>query len=311
MSCESRLDDIALYVYGELTPEDEEKLEAHADGCADCTREITRVREVGRALDRRSLDATASLLAECRQEIMIAVHSQPAAGGLWQGLRGVFSSWLEPAAGLRRLAAAGALVAIGFAASRLSATKPVNQPPGPADVAENPAQAGFAVSGIHTVTNPSGEDRIVLDGTRSGQVSGSANDEQILKYLASAATDATNPGVRVESMEILMRHAGSAEVRRTLVQALLRDPNPGVRLMALQGLKPVASEADVHRAFARTLIADDNPGVRILVMEILTERKDHDMVGLLQDLVQKEDNSYVKSQGLKALREMSASEGHF
>jgi len=97
MSCESRLDDIALYVYGELTPEDEEKLEAHADGCADCTREITRVREVGRALDRRSLDATASLLAECRQEIMIAVHSQPAAGGLWQGLRGVFSSWLAGA----------------------------------------------------------------------------------------------------------------------------------------------------------------------------------------------------------------------
>lgn len=310
MSCESRFDDIALYVYGELAPEDEERLEAHADGCADCTHEIARVREVGRALDRRSLDATASLLAECRQELMIAVHSQPATGGLWQGLRGAFSSWLVPAAGLRRLAAAGALVAIGFAASRLSTTKPGNQPPGPADVAENPAQAGFAVSGIHTVTNPSGEDQIVLDGTRTGQVSGPADDEQILKYLAAAATDATNPGVRVESMEILMRHSGSAEVRRTLVQAL-RDPNPGVRLMALQGLKPVASEADVHRAFARTLIADDNPGVRILVMEILTERKDHEMVGLLQDMVQKEDNSYVKSQGLKALREMRASEGHF
>jgi len=79
MSCESRIDDIALYVYGELAPEDEERLEAHADLCETCTGEIARVRELNRALDRRLLEASPALLAECRQELMIAVHSQPSA----------------------------------------------------------------------------------------------------------------------------------------------------------------------------------------------------------------------------------------
>jgi anti-sigma factor RsiW len=312
MSCESRLDDIALYIYGELAPEDEERLEAHADGCADCTREITRVRAVGRALDRRSLDPSAALLAECRQELMVAVHSQPAAGALFAGLRGAFSGWFEPAAGLRRLAAAGALVAAGFLAARLSMKAVPNQPGATNPPVEPPAQtAGFAVSGIHTVTDPSGEDRIVLDGTRSDQVSGPASDEQILKYLLTAATDAANPGVRVESLEILKNQPSSEEVRRALVHVLVRDPNPGVRLMALQGLKQAAAEVEVHHALTRALMVDDNPGVRIQVIQILTERKDHELVPFLQDLVQKEDNNYVKIQCQKALRDMKASEGHF
>ena len=309
MSCESRLNDIDLYVYGELAPEDEERLEAHADECDACTREIARVREVGRALDRRALDPSAALLAECRQELMVAVYSQPSAAGLWQGLRDALGGWFEPAAGLRRLAAAGALVAIGFAASRLS-MKPASEQLGAARPAETPAPAGFAVSGIQTVTSPSGEDQIVLDGTRTAQVMGSVNDEQIMRYLRTAATQAPNPGVRVESVEILKDHPGSAEVRRTLVDAL-DDPNPGVRLMALQGLKPVAAEAEVHRALTSALLADENPGVRVRVIEILTERKDHDIVGVLQVLVQKEENNYVKIQCQKALRAMKASEGHF
>ena len=313
MSCESRFDDIALYVYGELAPEDEERLEAHADGCADCTREIARVREVGRALDRRTLDPSAAFMAECRQELMIAIHSQPVAGGLFGSLRGAFGGFFEPAAGLRRLAAAGALVAAGFLAARLTVKPSVIEMPGTSrPPVEAPAQtAGFAVSGIHTVTDPSGEERVVLDGTRSDQVSGPSSDEQIQKYLLTAATDQQNPGLRLESMEILKDHAGSDEVRRALVQALVRDSNPGVRLTALQGLKQVADQAEVHRALARALLADDNPGVRIQVIEILTERKDHELVAVLQDLVQKENNQYVRMQCQKTLREMKASEGHF
>jgi hypothetical protein len=166
----------------------------------------------GRALDRRSLEASAALLAECRQELMIAVHSQPAAGGLWRGVRGAFGGWFEPPAGLRRLAAAGALVAVGFLAARLSVKSGSNAPDARPSL-EAPAQtAGFAVSGIHTVAGPSGENQVVLDGTRTDQVSGSADNEQILRYLLNAATDATNPGVRVESVGILDH--GSEEVRR-------------------------------------------------------------------------------------------------
>lgn len=310
MSCESRINDVTLYLYGELAAEDEERFEAHLDGCAVCAIELARAREIGHTLDRRLVEPSAALLAECRQDLMIAVHTQNPAGGIWQGLRGAFGGLLEPVSGLRRLAAAAALVALGFAASRLS-LQPDRSGPNTPITAEGPAAAGFSVSGIHSVTGPSGENQIVLDGTRSDQVSGLADDALIQKYLLTAATDANNPGLRVESMEILKDHPGSADVRRTLMRALGRDPNPGVRLIALQGLKPVAGEAEVHRALARALMDDDNPGVRIQVIEILTERNDHELVGVLQDMVQNEANSYVKMRCVNALREMKASEGPF
>jgi anti-sigma factor RsiW len=311
MSCESRINDVSLYLYGELAAEDEERFEAHLDGCAECRSEVERAREIGRALDRRSVEPSAALLAECRQELMIAVHSEAPSGRLWEGLRGALGGMFGPAIGLRRLAAAAALVTLGFVAARFSLKQAGTLSPGAASLADRPATAGFAVSGIHSEPGPSGQDQIVLDGTRTDQVSGPADDSQIQQYLLSAARNATNPGLRVESIEILKDHSGSDAVRRTLVRALAGDPNPGVRLMALQGLKSVAGEAEVHRALARALVADDNPGVRIQVIEILTERKDHELVGVLQDLVQNEDNNYVKIRCKTALREMKASEGPF
>src|SRR5205814_8846615 len=105
------------------------------------------------------------------------------------------------------------------------------------------------VSGIHSVSDPSsGKDKIVVDGTRSEQFMGTADDVRIQQYLLTAARNAANPGLRVESMEILKDHTSSDKVRRALMNALVSDPNPGVRLTALKGLKAIAGEAEVHRA---------------------------------------------------------------
>jgi HEAT repeat protein len=46
-------------------------------------------------------------------------------------------------------------------------------------------------------------------------------------------------------------------------------------------------------------------------VDLLTLRRDEAMVGVLQNLVQKEDNSYVRSKCTKALKEMNASVGTF
>jgi anti-sigma factor RsiW len=314
MSCDTRLGDLSLYLYGELAAEDEERFEEHLEVCDGCRAELARAREIGRALERRAMEPSAALLAECRQELMIAVHSESSASGrVWQGVRGLFGGMFEPALGLRRLAAAAVLVTIGFAGARLSLKPTVQQPGAVIPFDNNLAPAGFAVSGIHSVADPSsGKDRIVVDGTRSEQFTGTADDARIQQYLLTAARNATNPGLRVESIGILKDHTSSDEVRRALVNALVRDPNPGVRLMALKGLKTIAGEAEVHRALTRALVADDNPGVRIQVIEILTDQKnDQDLVGTLQDLVQNEDNNYVKIRCKDALREMKASEGPF
>src|SRR5256885_15086852 len=103
--------------------------------------------------------------------------------------------------------------------------------------------AGFAtpdamVSSIRSVQpDKTGSVQISLDETRRRVVSGRLDDHNIQRLLMAAAREQDNPGVRVESVELLKDRGSSAAVRTVLLEAVTRDPNPGVRLKALAGLK--------------------------------------------------------------------------
>jgi hypothetical protein len=100
-------------------------------------------------------------------------------------------------------------------------------------------------------------------------------------------------------------------VRAALLNAVAHDPNAGVRLKAVEGLKPLAVEPDVRKVLAQVLLADENSAVRMQVVDLLVARPDDSIVGVLQNLMQKEDNSYVRLKSEKALKEMNASVGTF
>ena len=81
MNCESATKLIPLYFYGELPPEEEDRLEQHLDTCAACAREAESQRALSAALDRRTMQPSAALLAECRHDLMRAVYRQGAIEG--------------------------------------------------------------------------------------------------------------------------------------------------------------------------------------------------------------------------------------
>jgi HEAT repeat protein len=115
----------------------------------------------------------------------------------------------------------------------------------------------------------------------------------------------------VESVDLLKSRADSGEVRDALLNAIAHDPNAGVRLKALEGLKALAGDAGVRKTLSEALLSDESPAVRMQVVDLLVQQRDDSMVGVLQDLVQKEDNSYVRLKCEKALKDMNASIGTF
>ena len=80
-----------------------------------------------------------------------------------------------------------------------------------------------------------------------------------------------------------------------------------MRLKALQGLKASASDPEVRQSLSQVLLTDKNPGVRTQVIDLLIQKKEHRMVGVLQELMRKEDNGYVRLRCQKALHDMNAS----
>lgn len=319
MTCDSILKLIPLYYYGELTPDEEERVEEHTHACAACTRELAQQRALAAALDRRQIAPSAILLSDCRSDLMAAIQGgaprvDPSVKGPWRlFLDAVTASWIGVGGGMGRLrqpVGALALISIGFFAARLMYTAPpTDRNSGLLSSITSPTDDVYSTVRSVQPDNAGGV-AISLDETRHKIVKGSMNDGNIQRLLLAAAHE-DNPAVRVESVDLLRSQSGSTEVRDTLLNVLAQDTNPGVRLKALEGLKPLAGDSEVRKTLRRVLQADDNVPVRMLVIDLLVANRDDNMVGMMQGLVQKENNDSVRRKLEKALRDMNASIGTF
>jgi hypothetical protein len=311
MTCDSVSKLIPLYFYGELPPEEEDRVEAHLHECPACSREMDRQRTLAAAFDRQRADIPPRLLADCRADLMAAV--QGGAPLLRSPEKGPWTLFLEAlhatfggAVRLRQPAGAVALVAIGFFAARFTGSLPGMSSP----AAGGPLAEDVFATVRSVQPDSAGRVQIAFDETRRRVVSGSMDDQNIRKLLLAAAHE-DNTAVRVESVDLLKDRSGSLEVRDALLNALAHDTNPGVRLKALEGLKPLAADPQVRKTLAEVLLADDNPAVRMQAVDLLVARRDESMVGIFQNVVQKEDNRAVRLKCEKALKEMNASIGIF
>jgi hypothetical protein len=317
MNCDSISKLIPLYYYGELSPEEEDRVEEHMQACAGCAREVERQRTLADALDRRSLMPRPVLLEDCRADLMAAIQGgaprlETSSRSAWKLFLEAMGASLAGLDRLRRPLGALALIAVGFFAARMTTGLTGGLATGPALPATN---ASFvpdeALSTVRSVRpDPSGHVEIAFDETRRRVVSGRMDDSNIQRLLLAAA-HGDNAAVRVESMDLLRARAGSTEVRDALLNAVSQDSNAGVRLKALEGLKPLVGDAEVRKTLARVLLSDDNAAIRMQVVDLLVARRDDSTVGMLQDLVQKEDNNSVRLKVAKALKDMNASVGTF
>ena len=315
MSCDSICELISLYYYGELSPVEEDQVEEHTTTCTACAGELARHRKLAAALDRRIAAVPAGLLDDCRADLMAAVQggaphlAHAGAKGPWRlFLEALRSSW-GSFGQIRQPLSATALIAIGFLIAKVTPGVP-----GLPMLGGNTADAGVAGDVFRTVRSVQADSpnqvQISFDETRRRIVTGRLDDPTIQRYVVAAARE-QNPALRVESVALLNAQPGAPEVRDILLNLLANDPIDDVRLKALAKLKPYAADSEVRKTLERSLLVDNNPYVRMQVMDLLTARRDDAIVGVLQNLMEREENDAIRMKGEKALREMRASAGTF
>ncbi|HVP00487.1 MAG TPA: HEAT repeat domain-containing protein [Bryobacteraceae bacterium] len=303
-NCASAKDLFALYLYGELSFDQEERVETHLDTCAACREALERQRAVHAAIDNIAMEPSPTLLRSCREELHMRLAEEPGAAR-----HGWWDRFTEMVAGpVWKPAGALTLVALGFTAARLI--------PQGAFTNGGPLEMGMVEPSSrvrYVEPAPNGKVQIVLDETRQRVVSGALNDEKIRVLLISAAKDPSDPGLRAETVEILNTSAQFSEVRDALMAAL-KDQNAGVRLKAMSGLKPFAQQREVRSALTQVLLADANPEMRSQAIDLLTkglenppERFDRQVIGAMQELMQRENNAYVRQRCRTALESVKAS----
>jgi hypothetical protein len=307
--CEKVREQLSMLLYGELSFDEEEAVDAHLGGCAECRTALEQERELHAAFDGVEIEPPAPVLWDARQSLrerIAAEHAPPSARrtGWWDRLLG--GPWLRPAGAL-------ALLTLGFLGARVA------------------PDLGLGFTGMSMVDpgaqrvrsvepGPNGGIQIVLDETRQRVISGGLDDQNIRVLLLSAAKDPSDPGLRYETVGILNDRAQASEVRDTLIYALEHDENAGVRLKAMDGLKPFVRQPEVRKALAGVLLSDGNPGMRTQAIDLLTQgvgestgnttgnALDRDMIGTLQELMNRENNAYVRQRSQRVLQLVNASQ---
>src|SRR4051794_15278523 len=72
--CEAVREQLSLYLYGELSFDEEERVDAHLDTCDPCTKALASTREMHASFDGIAVEPSAALLRASRE-------------GLWQALK--------------------------------------------------------------------------------------------------------------------------------------------------------------------------------------------------------------------------------
>ena len=317
MNCEQVKDNLLLYLYNELEEREHEALQVHLESCPSCSRVLEQERRLLDRLDQwRSADPSDAMLAECRHDLMRSVYHQQEdlfrdAGWLpaWADVVRVFGStpraW-QPVAAL-------VLIVVGFYFGRASVDAPVGEASRSDIRSASLIPSETSVGEIQSVDlNPDGgKVEIILEETTRRMVSGATQDPHIRRLLISTVRNYPNSGVRLETLDALRHRVDDREVRTALREAMVRDRNPGVRLKAFEALRVHHAEPDIREALKQVLRHDETPGMRIQVIDSLTQIPDRELIGLLQELVESDQNDYVRLKCRRTLRELNASEDRF
>ena len=305
MNCDIVAKQLPLMLYGELTFDEEEVVQQHLESCGSCRSELVKVTKFQRGLDCAEVEVDAALLADCRRNLRIATSAIAESGGPSRSFWADLKSRIEPHGStwswFGKPVSALTLIAIGFFGARLVPTTSVGLPMALSDVSPVASRVRFVEP------QEAGQVQIILEETRQRVLSGGVEDDGIRTLLLRAARESSDPGVRVETMDLLKAQPQSEDVRKALLHALQKDGNAGVRLKALEALRPSAADPETRYALTQVVLKDENPGVRTQAIDLLTLKHEPSLVGVLQEILTRENNTYVRMKCQRALSDMNAS----
>jgi plasmid stability protein len=301
MSCDFVKENVELYVFGELSFEQEETFESHLAGCAECHGLVEEHRAMLRLMNEAEVEPPAVLLAQCRQGLKRNLDAGRFVEDSWHGrLRAFVGSVVPEWPRLLKPAFGCAMLALSFyAGQQMEERKAVSA-------------AGLPTSRIRTIQGTgNGMVQIVLEEPRQRMIEGGLNEVAIEQALLAAARQSPDAGMRLESVDLLRNRCNRDDVRRTMLQTLEHDESPVVRLRALEALRPHSNEKEVRQALSRVLLKDTSPNVRVQAIDLLVDRPPAEIIGTLQEALRRDENDYVRARALRVLSEMRASPGVF
>ncbi len=341
---------LVFYVGDELEAGERAGVEQHISGCAACAASLARALRLKQAIaaterPAEQLDPSDLLLAQCRSELAEALDDAEAKRTRQGWLAGLrlrnWPAWLSgkllvPSFVRHPAWSAALLILVGLVVGRLvpewyptQSRQPLGKPAVTVSAAPRLSDQDLQTMGISNINwtpdNGTGTPSVEVHVTTEKPlvVQGSADDTDVKRVLTFIIQNGQrfDPGVRLDSVDVLRTRSGDGEVRRALCAAARQDRNPGVRLRALEALRGFEQDDSVRQTLLDALVGDDCPGVRVEAINSLAgalraasekgaATQDARLMQVLRDRMQKDPNNYIRMQSAAAIRQFGPRETH-
>jgi hypothetical protein len=310
MTCREAQMKLSLYLYGELDFAEEEALEEHVCQCALCERALTAEKAWHSAVNAEGNDAPLDLLAECRRGLQTAIASERASesGALWRWAK---SFGFSPQWSLR-VVTASFLVFVGFSAGRFMEHNGI--PPGVNLMSEDMGVVDPSTARIRDIQPDENNNRVRIVFDQQRAISGPVDNGDIRAWLVTAAKQDNDPGIRVDSIEMLNGQDGR-DVRDALLNRAQNDSNAAVRLEAVEGLRRFRDDPATQQGLIKVLQQDEDPSVRSKAIDVLAPAEGSIKIspdvadGLEAVTRSSQADDYVRIRCVQLLRQMNSASG--
>lgn len=314
MSHEEFKELLQLSVHGELSEEQERKLEDHLAECPGCSRELTALRQFTSLINQHTPPAPGKrLLDEARQQLRGALSQESSRQSIFGRLKDSLVGLASPGVRLAYSSGLALVAGIGLGAL-LFGTAPDEGPSRAIFQEQGQMPSDTRITNVRFLSSDlnTGEVEFFFEAMKAVRMKGNINDTRIQKILTHALLTEQNPGVRLQTINtIAAQKTPDKEIKSALISAVQSDENAGVRQEALKALQRFGMDHEIKNACLHVLTHDENPGLRIAAINFLDSARssvgqvDQQVLNVLREKMNTDDNNYIRLRARAVVEEIN------
>lgn len=305
-----------LSVYGELSPEEQEKLDAAMKRHPDLKKELQEMKRFCSFVSENTSPVTTDeLLSDARTQLREALRNERRNIPLIVRIGRTFEELLRPRFALTGAGMLSLGLLIGYCSFAPSVgenqlvLQPVSNPSGDAPKT--------SIENVRFIdSDPSdGEVEFEFEAVAPMRIKGKIDDPEVQRLLTHALLNESNDGVRLSSINAIRNQSENTKsidpvIKTALITSMKSDANPGVRREALRVLQQYGFDNDIRDAMLSVIAKDENSGVRVAAINALEFAKmdgmkfDERSIDALKQQIKKEQNNYIRNRAVNLVKEI-------
>lgn len=305
-----------LSVYGEVTEEEQEKLDAYLKKHPEMKKEFQKLKDFRSFVSNNTSKKTSDdLLHDARTQLRSALRNERNKRSVFSNIFESLSEFIQPkfAFGGVGLVALGMLIGYYSLPSKVQVQEPLLLPVSN----ESSSPDMTRIDNVRFIDSDAsdGEVEFEFDAVAPMHLKGKIGDPHVQKILTHALLNESNAGVRLKTVNAMAQQTDEKKsadpaIKSALITALKSDDNPGVRREALRVLQQYEFDSEIRDALLHVLSHDANVGMRVAAinaMEIARmdgKKFDATTMTALKQQIQKEQNNYIRNRAVNLVEEI-------